>query len=198
MERKKSTALGGKGLHHTEDPPTIDNRQLRPTTRKTQGRKHTGAKLQSKIPKSRSQGDGRDDRCTELNGDGDNEEENDDERDEGINETNDQIQSDGVEDVEDLRQDGDAESETESFLETYGTFRTEFNKSSRREAEKEFLRYKRELVELPKAHKQNVQQQNSKILHVGVTTGQKTDQGFERRGRGERRRLGERWTFGIG
>lgn len=103
----------------------------------------------------------------ELDEDGDDEnngsgsEEANDELNEGANETNDQITSDGVEDVEDLRNDGDVESESESFLDTYGTFRAEINKFTRREAEKKFLRCKRELVALPAEHEQDPQQQKA-------------------------------------
>lgn len=103
----------------------------------------------------------------ELDEDGDDEnngsgsEEANDELNEGANETNDQITSDGVEDVEDLRNDGDVESESESFLDTYGMFRAEINKFTRREAEKKFLRCKRELVALPAEHEQDPQQQKA-------------------------------------
>lgn len=166
MGSKETTALDRNGLRHTEHPPSVEGRQLKPTTRKTHGPPHGSGRRQSKTPASRSRRDGRDSQYTELDddnndGNGNSGKKNDDEHNKGIEETNDQIDSDDVEITEDIRDDGGVESESESFVETYHDYRSYIRKATRREAEEEFLRNKRELIGLPKEHTQNQKQQKS-------------------------------------
>lgn len=120
MGSKETTALDRNGLRHTEHPPTVEGRQLKPTTRKTHGPPHGSGRRQSKTPASRSRRDGRDSQYTELDDDdnddnGNSGKKNDDEHNKGIEETNDQIDSDDVENTEDIRDDGGVESESESL-----------------------------------------------------------------------------------
>jgi len=160
MKGKKIAALNRRGLHNTEDPPTIDSRQLTPSTRKRYGRGHTSGKRkrQSESSDSQSQDSGRDGQDMELDDEGNDNDgsngvrEGDGDRNESIDEANDQINFDDVEGLGDGRDEGNvvSESESEKFLKTYGHFRIYLRKATRREAEKEFLRNKRELVALPK------------------------------------------------
>lgn len=168
MKGKTPTASNRRGVHHFEDPPTIDSRQLTPNTRKRYGCGHTSGKRkrQSESSDSQSQDSGRDDQDMELDDDGNDVDgsygvrEGDGDRNESINEANDQINFDDVEGLDDVRDEDNvvSESESEKFLETYSPFRIYSRKATRREAEKEFLRYKRELVALPE-HGLSEQQQ---------------------------------------
>ncbi|GAB7335576.1 hypothetical protein MBLNU13_g07911t1 [Cladosporium sp. NU13] len=172
MEGKKIAALDRNGLRHTEDSPDIGNSQLKSTTGKTQGPGRTSGKRQSKARAPRSRDGGRDGPYMELDDDDNNNnrdggnsgDEGDDERNKGVNEANDQINIDDVEDVEDVRNDNSvaSESESESFVETYHDYRSYVRRTTRREAEKEFLRNKRDFVGLPKEHEQNAQQQKDR------------------------------------
>jgi hypothetical protein len=86
---------------------------------------------------------------------GNSSDEVDDERNEELIQPNDQTASDGVEDVEDMGNDNTvaSESESESFVKTYRSYRIHIRRAARREAEKEFLLNKRGLAGLPKRRK---------------------------------------------
>jgi hypothetical protein len=160
MEGKKTIALGRDGLRRTENPRTIEGRQLKTTIHQTQEPGHSSGKRQSEARASRSRDNVRDGQHMELDEhDRENHGKGDGERNKGIEEADDQSKSDGIENTEDVRDDAGDESESKSFVETYRDYRSYIRKATRREAEEEFLRNKRELIGLPKEHKQNEKQQ---------------------------------------
>lgn len=165
MEGETTTALDKKASDRTGNAPSRGSRQLKTKTHKSQEDRYASRRLQSRTPASQSRNDEGDDQDVKLDDDtrdgGNSGDEDDHERDQGVGETNNQLNSDVIEDTEDMRDDDGAESESESFLEIYGTFRTEISEATRREAEEEFLRNKRELIGLPKEREQNSGQQKA-------------------------------------
>jgi hypothetical protein len=167
MEEKKITASDKRGSNRIRDPPSSNNRQLKTTIYKSQEGRHASMKPQSKTPASRLRDDGDESEHMELDDDDydrdDNtkDESNGGNEDDDVIEANDQTTLDGIEEEHDARENDSvvSESESERFMKKYGTFRTYLSKATRREAETEFLRNKRELIALPNEHEQNEQQQ---------------------------------------
>ena len=174
MERKKPTVFDKKGSNRTGDPPFVNNKQLKTKTHKSQEDNHVSRKPQTKTPASRFRDGRKDAPYMEVDDDDDDDggggggggggDEVDDGFNEGINEADDLTNFDGVEEVEDMANGNSIaiESESESFVETYRTYRTYIRKAARREAEKEFLLNKRGLVGLPKRRKLNAQEQKDR------------------------------------
>ena len=179
MEGKNTTVFNKKGSNRAGFPPSSDNQQLKTKTHESQEDSHVSRKPQTKTPASRSRNGRKDARYIGIDDDNDNDDDDDDDGsgsgsggekfDDGHNESNendtdDQTNFNGVEDVEDMEIDDNIadESESESFVETYRTYRTHIREATRREAEKEFLLNKRELVGLPKGRRLNEQQQKDK------------------------------------
>lgn len=167
MEGEKTTALDKRASDRTRDIPSRGHHQLKTKTPKSKEDRYASEKPQAKTPASRSRNDERDDRYVKLDDDddvrdgGNSGESGDEERNESINEVDHSINFDGIEDKEDIRDEDGIESESESFLETYHTWRSKILKATRREAEEEFLRNKRELIGLPEEHEQNTEQQKA-------------------------------------
>lgn len=172
MGEEKTAALGNRGSNRTRDTTSRDSPQLNTKTYNSQEDRHVRRKSQSNTPASQSQNDGGDDQYMEPDSEDDNNDEtrdgtncgdeDDDEHNNDTEGTNNQVRSDGIEEnAEDARDNDGVESESESFIETYRTYRTQTSKATRREAEEEFLRTKRELIGLPEEHKRNEGQQKA-------------------------------------
>jgi hypothetical protein len=174
MEGKNTTVFNKKGSNRAGFPPSSNNHQLKTKTHESQEDSHVRRKPQTKTPASRSRDGRKDARYIGIDDDNDNDDDDDDdggggEESDGHNESNendadDQTDFNGAEDVEDTGNDDNIadESESESFVKTYRTYRTHIREATRREAEKEFLLNKRGLMGLPKRRKLNEQQQKER------------------------------------